>query len=103
MTTYLIWSNEHRLWWRANGAGYTSDVWRAGQYTAGAAASRVSPGIATSDGRGPKDVVVPASELDAATFTIEAIRSLPCLLERRADALVDEAIRVGSITSTRSI
>lgn len=26
MTTHLIWSNEGRLWWRANGAGYTGSI-----------------------------------------------------------------------------
>jgi hypothetical protein len=30
---YLIWSNEHRCWWRANSAGYTRDVRAAGRYT----------------------------------------------------------------------
>lgn len=30
---YLIWSNEHRLWWRANSAGYTRTVESAGRYS----------------------------------------------------------------------
>ncbi len=29
----VIWSNEHRAWWRANGGGYTQNVERAGRYT----------------------------------------------------------------------
>lgn len=29
---YLIWSNEHQLWWRANSMGYTSSVDEAGRY-----------------------------------------------------------------------
>lgn len=93
MTTHLIWSNEGRLWWRANGAGYTSSIWdeRLGRFTADYAASRVSPNIRTSDGRGPKDVVVPAPELDAETFTLPEIRTLPGRLEQRAREVVRAA------------
>lgn len=29
---YLIWSNEHQLWWRPGSAGYTSNVEEAGRY-----------------------------------------------------------------------
>lgn len=34
---YLIWSNEHRLWWRANSQGYTRAVNNAGRYSRGEA------------------------------------------------------------------
>lgn len=30
---YLIWSNEHRAWWRPQRQGYTSSIHEAGQYT----------------------------------------------------------------------
>jgi hypothetical protein len=30
---YLIWSNEHGAWWRANSAGYTVHMAAAGAYT----------------------------------------------------------------------
>ena len=30
---YLVWSNEHRAWWRPNSAGYTIDVRQAGRYS----------------------------------------------------------------------
>lgn len=30
---YLIWSNEHRAWWRPNSRGYTIDIGKAGRYT----------------------------------------------------------------------
>jgi hypothetical protein len=32
MTAYLIWSNEHRRWWRAGESGYTSFIEEAGRY-----------------------------------------------------------------------
>ena len=34
---YLIWSNEHRAWWRANRAGYAIDIEAAGLYSRGEA------------------------------------------------------------------
>jgi hypothetical protein len=30
---YLIWSNEHRAWWRAGGHGYSKGLEGAGRYT----------------------------------------------------------------------
>lgn len=30
---YLIWSNEHRLWWRADCKGYVADWRNAGRYS----------------------------------------------------------------------
>lgn len=30
---YLIWSNQHRKWWRAGSVGHTSSLERAGRYT----------------------------------------------------------------------
>ena len=29
---WLIWSNEHHAWWKANKCGYTKDVATAGRY-----------------------------------------------------------------------
>lgn len=33
MTNYLIWSNEHRAWWRTGHRGYTTNLFEAGHYT----------------------------------------------------------------------
>jgi hypothetical protein len=30
---YLIWSNEHRAWWRGNRHGYTRGLYAAGQFS----------------------------------------------------------------------
>ena len=34
---YLIWSNEHRMWWRADERGYTKSIAQAGIYCRDAA------------------------------------------------------------------
>jgi hypothetical protein len=31
--SYLIWSNEHRAWWRPNNAGYTTKFEATGRYS----------------------------------------------------------------------
>lgn len=33
MDSYLIWSNEHRAWWRPNSSGYTVFIESAGRYS----------------------------------------------------------------------
>jgi hypothetical protein len=33
MDEYLIWSNEHRAWWRHNARGYTISLRNAGRYS----------------------------------------------------------------------
>lgn len=38
---YLIWSNEHQMWWGPNHTGYTRWVEEAGRYTLAAAAKQV--------------------------------------------------------------
>ncbi len=94
--TFLIWSTEGCCWWKANGAGYTGNLWTAGRYTAEQANTHVSPRILTSNGRGPKDVIVVAPELDSPAFPTEEILRLPGILRARARATVALASRTAS-------
>jgi hypothetical protein len=34
MRDHVIWSDEHQMFWRPDGAGYTKRFWDAGLYTA---------------------------------------------------------------------
>jgi hypothetical protein len=34
---FLVWSNQHRMWWRPNGRGYTEYIEEAGRYDRAAA------------------------------------------------------------------
>lgn len=94
MTTYLIYSNDHHLWWRTDGAGYTGSVWDAGRYAVATAWYWCNPNIRTAFGDLPKDVPVPAPELDAETFSLDEVRTLPGLLVERA-----RAMSVGQVTT----
>lgn len=42
MSRYVIWSFEHRQWWRANRCGYTPELSEAGRYDAQAAGDIVA-------------------------------------------------------------
>lgn len=61
---YLIWSNEHRAWWRPNGRGYTSDLAAAGRYSREDAMRTCALG---RDGWGYKETPseIPVAEVDA--------------------------------------
>ena len=54
---WLIWSNEHRAWWRAGGNGYTMQVSQAGLYSEADAldiCARAIPGTASRLGMLPE-------------------------------------------------
>jgi hypothetical protein len=55
---WLIWSNEHQMWWKANSAGYTADMMCAGRYTLEAAMAET--GVRKTDAGMPGEVVVRA-------------------------------------------
>ena len=58
---YLVWSNQHRAWWRSNSCGYTRNVESAGRYSRDEA-------IQISRGRGwpatgiPDEIPVPEQD-----------------------------------------
>lgn len=45
MTTYLIWSDEHKAWWAPDGCGYVQTVREAGRYDAENAARIIANDI----------------------------------------------------------
>jgi len=47
--TYLIWSNQHSMWWRARRSGYTQRIEEAGRYSLGEARDIVR--MATCNGQ----------------------------------------------------
>jgi hypothetical protein len=55
---WLIWSNEHQMWWKADCAGYTADMMCAGRYTLEAAMAET--GVRKTDAGMPGEVVVRA-------------------------------------------
>lgn len=69
---WLIWSNEHRLWWRASAAGYTSNVDEAGRYTFAIALSYCNKRDRQDDGT-PSEMPVPAPESYAALAAVPAV------------------------------
>jgi hypothetical protein len=42
---YLIWSFEHGRWWNPNHSGYTSDITKAGRYSAQQAGAIVTNSV----------------------------------------------------------
>ena len=60
---YLIWSNEHRRWWRADSCGYTALISNAGRYAKAEAAEIVANANRyLPDAQEPNEVLVLAPE-----------------------------------------
>jgi excisionase family DNA binding protein len=57
-TEWLIWSNEHHLWWGPDERGYCRDVHRAGRYTE-ADARKIERVRGWRDDRTPPEVAIP--------------------------------------------
>ncbi|MEV0382345.1 hypothetical protein [Nonomuraea sp. NPDC050643] len=82
MKVWLVWSNEHRAWWGPNFSGYTSDVWTAGRYDEVKALDAAGRRGWRAPNR-PADVMVLAPENDQDKFTVDDIRAVPDLMQRR--------------------
>lgn len=57
---YLVWSNEHRAWWRPRAAGYTIHMESAGRYTRDEA---IRHSLARDDGNIPPEIPVRLADL----------------------------------------
>lgn len=75
---YLIWSNEHRAWWRPNNAGYTKQLEAAGRYSREDAIRQSAFG---RDGWGSREIPaeIPVREADA----VECRKLYIAMLEAR--------------------
>lgn len=61
---WLIWSNEHRGWWRFCKAGYTNDIEEAGRYTFDEADGIcIDANNFLKDGEIPNEIMSPSPEL----------------------------------------
>lgn len=62
---YLIWSNEHRAWWKPNSCGYTTNIIEAGTYSQVQMAEIVQ-GATFDWTEAPNEVPVRVSDIPAA-------------------------------------
>ncbi|TDD54558.1 hypothetical protein E1286_05035 [Nonomuraea terrae] len=82
MSTYLVWSNEHRAYWGPNKSGYTTDWLNAGRYGAKDAADCFGA-RSWEPRKPPPEVMVLAPDSEQSSFTIAELRALPMVLEAR--------------------
>jgi hypothetical protein len=80
---WLIWSNEHRAWWRAESCGYTVDIAEAGRYTLAQGLYICAEGGTTYRDRGG-DERIPAEVLVLSPEAIETEMSDWKLYQRSA-------------------
>lgn len=60
---YRIFSKKHNRWWKANGCGYTNDVWIAGIYTE-EEAERICHQSRLDPDPGNHSVMFPTTDMD---------------------------------------
>ena len=74
---YLIWSNEHRAWWKGNRHGYTTRTDKAGQFSYEVAreicedANRYDQPIELRPSTGVNEVMVEAPSADQIKLDLE--------------------------------
>lgn len=73
---YLIWSNQHRAWWRPNSQGYTTHLLSAGRYEKAEALSICSMGRdGWRDKEPPDEIPVRVEDAEACSLAFsEAIQ-----------------------------
>ena len=79
---YLIWSNEHRKWWKAGARGYTTGLLGAGRYSREAALQICRDAIPSSSHVGAV-AEIPVRLADVAEFTRGAM--VPACMMREGD------------------
>lgn len=85
---YLVWSLEWRQWWKADGSGYTSDLWQAGRFNEADAVAacgfRSWTPAPNGDMQVPPEVMILApDQTDEDVFTIAQVRALGDLMIQR--------------------
>ncbi len=98
MSVYLVWSNDRGAWWGPGGGTYRSNVFDAGRYDE--AGARRACGLRTWPlGKPPPEVMVLAPENGKEHFTLDEIRALPALMDKRIKDATAEAIRTRAAAS----
>lgn len=93
MTEYLIWSEEHRAWWRPHRRGYMECVTKAGRYTEAQAAAILQD---ANFGDQLNEMAFPITDEQAALLAKHASPDAPHpleTLEDRARLLADQVNR----------
>lgn len=80
---YLVWSNEHRAWWKPGGHGYTRGLVEAGRFTRANALRICSDAIPSSAHVG-SIAEIPVRLADVAEF-IDAQIVPRCMMEHQYD------------------
>lgn len=92
MSLYLVWSNEHRAYWRPNKSGYTTNWLEAGRYSADDAAECCSRRT-WEPCKPPPEVMILAPDSERDTFHIAELCAIPGQLQDSIRKATRAAIR----------